>query len=329
MKPARSRAAFPLFFLISILIVILPDVVYADELIALTDKDSYSIAATVKVNGYLTKWDGSLFPEGLVAVQVEDGIGSLRLIRVLPTGTPPLPWQFRIVEFFSCDSQGNPKGSFNSGSLAYFQVKIESLNTVIERDVTIALNLFDSVGVSIAVAFTTYYAVPPGNRLFTCLISMPIPNDAFEGVAIGCVSVLTKWPKYGGYPYCPEEFIEFTINGDGSQAKGSSAASATGSDGSFYLSFKLPSNAKLGMYTVFARARYNAEACATFDYFWLHTDVNRDGRVNILDISASAIAFGSRIGDLNYNSLADINEDNIINILDIAAIALDYGKART
>lgn len=327
MKPARARAAFPLFFLILILIFIFPDVVYADELSVLTSKDSYSIAATVKVDGYLTKWDGNPFNEGLVAIQVEDDIEDLKLIRVVPTGTLPLPWKFRIVEFLSCDSQGNPRDSFNSGSLAYFKVTIESLNTLFNRDVTIALNLFDSVGVSIAVAYTTYYAVPPGNHLFTCLTSMPIPDDAFEGLAIGCVSLLTKWPKDGGYPYCPEELIEFTINGDGSQ--GSSSMLATGSDGSYHLSFKLPSNAKLGMYKVFARARYNAEACATFDYFWLHTDINRDGRVNILDISASAIAFGSRIGDPNYDSLVDINKDNIINILDISAVAIDFGRART
>jgi len=325
MEHARARATFPLFFFVFI-IFMLPNPVYADELVVSTDKSSYALGATVNLYGMLT-WGGNPVTDGLVAVQVEDCLGSLRLIRVVPTGTLPPPWKVRIVQFYSCDSLGNPRNSFNSGTLAYFTVTVDSLDIILERQVTVALNLFDSVGVSIAVTYATF-PVAPGKQI-TYLTSMPIPDDAFTGTAIACANALTKLPKDDGQPYCTEESVEFTITGGTSQSADSTSASSTSSGGSYSLSFKLPGNAMLGTYNVSTSARYNALAITTFDYFWLYTDVSRDGKVNILDISIAATAFKSKAGDPAYNSSADINKDNLINILDIAAIARDYKKSRT
>ena len=325
MKHAPARATIPLFFLVLLVFTLLSPV-YADELFVSTNKSSYGLGATVNVYGTLT-WKGNPVTDGLVAVQVEDRLGSLRLIRVVPTGTSPPPWKVRIVEFYSCDSLGNPKNSFNSGALAYFTVTVESLDTILERQVTVTCDLFDSVGVSIAVAYATF-PVAPGKQI-TYLTSMPIPNEAFAGAAMACTNALTKLPKDGGQPYCAEESVEFAITGGTSQSAGSTSASSTSWGGSYSLSFKLPGNAMLGNYSVSTSARYNAWASTIFDYFWRYTDVNRDGKVNILDISIAATAFNSKAGDPTYNSSADINKDNLINILDITAIAVDYKKSRT
>jgi hypothetical protein len=48
--------------------------------------------------------------------------------------------------------------------------------------------------------------------------------------------------------------------------------------------------------------------------------------VNILGVSAVAMAFGSRAGDSNWNSIAEFDKNGVIDILDIFAIASDYGK---
>jgi hypothetical protein len=56
------------------------------------------------------------------------------------------------------------------------------------------------------------------------------------------------------------------------------------------------------------------------------TDLNRDGIVNILDMTIAAGAFGSRPGDLNWNATADIDKNGWINILDIVKVAIDFGK---
>jgi hypothetical protein len=55
-------------------------------------------------------------------------------------------------------------------------------------------------------------------------------------------------------------------------------------------------------------------------------DLNRDCTVNILDVFAVAMAFGSKPGDANWNAVADLNKDNVVNILDVFAVANDYGK---
>ena len=322
MKLMRARTTFPLFFLV-LLVFTIPNLVYADELVVSTNKFSYGPGATVKVFGKLTLTRNPV-TDGLVAVQIEDDVGNLKMIRVVSTGTPPSPWKVQIAEFYPCDSYGDPKDSFSRGALAYFKVTIESLDSIFERQVVVTFNLLDSVGVSIAVAYASF-SLGPGNQI-TYLTSMPMPSDAFAGTATASVNVLTKWPKKGGYPYCPEESVELEITGGTSS--GSSPAPPTGSDGYYSLSFKLPSNAKLGDYSIFASARYNGWARSTFDYFWLYTDINRDGEVNILDVAACAVAFGTRIGDPNFYRLADVNEDNVINILDIAGTAVDYGTAR-
>jgi len=56
------------------------------------------------------------------------------------------------------------------------------------------------------------------------------------------------------------------------------------------------------------------------------TDFDRDGTVNIVDISIVAIAFGTKEGDENYNVLADLDENSEVNIIDVSIAALDYGK---
>jgi hypothetical protein len=56
------------------------------------------------------------------------------------------------------------------------------------------------------------------------------------------------------------------------------------------------------------------------------TDLNRDKKVNILDIFTISEAYGSKPGDENWNTIADLNKDNVINILDVFAVAWDFGK---
>ena len=58
-------------------------------------------------------------------------------------------------------------------------------------------------------------------------------------------------------------------------------------------------------------------------------DVNRDGRLNILDLVAVAGALGGKLGTVPNNPRADVNGDGIVNVLDLAAIHRhrNWGKA--
>jgi len=57
-----------------------------------------------------------------------------------------------------------------------------------------------------------------------------------------------------------------------------------------------------------------------------HVDLNHDYKIDIKDIAAVAIGFGSFLGFDRYEFYADINCDLKIDIKDIAMCALNYGK---
>ena len=56
-------------------------------------------------------------------------------------------------------------------------------------------------------------------------------------------------------------------------------------------------------------------------------DVNNNNGINILDYSAMSLAFGTAVGNPNYNLLADLNCDGVINILDVSIIGLGFPQA--
>jgi hypothetical protein len=55
-------------------------------------------------------------------------------------------------------------------------------------------------------------------------------------------------------------------------------------------------------------------------------DVNGDGKVNILDISQAAKAFGSTPADPRWEPNGDLDNNGVINIIDITKIAKEWGK---
>ncbi len=54
-------------------------------------------------------------------------------------------------------------------------------------------------------------------------------------------------------------------------------------------------------------------------------DVNRDGLVNIIDLTLVASHFAAVVGNPNYYAQADLNNDGIIDIVDLTICAADFG----
>jgi hypothetical protein len=50
-------------------------------------------------------------------------------------------------------------------------------------------------------------------------------------------------------------------------------------------------------------------------------DLNSDGRIDIVDYTLVAIAYGTQPGDQSYNPVADINKDGIVDIRDLWVVA--------
>jgi hypothetical protein len=55
-------------------------------------------------------------------------------------------------------------------------------------------------------------------------------------------------------------------------------------------------------------------------------DVNYDGKADMRDVGAAAIAFGSFPDHPRWNLAADENEDDKVNLLDIGLICKCFGK---
>ena len=55
-------------------------------------------------------------------------------------------------------------------------------------------------------------------------------------------------------------------------------------------------------------------------------DLNKDGFVNIIDVSTVSRAFGCRPGDPHWNQMADVDMNEIINIIDVSKVAKHFGE---
>jgi hypothetical protein len=62
------------------------------------------------------------------------------------------------------------------------------------------------------------------------------------------------------------------------------------------------------------------------DFFYCKGDINSDKKVDISDLVVVASAYGSQLGDPNWNINASLNNDNVVDIFDLDIIALNYGK---
>ena len=302
------------------------------EITATTDKYTYNVGETIQVTGTLTL-NGSLIPDGLVAVQVNDPSDDPApevVMRTLATPIPPDNLTFEIVEVVLLDTQGNPKDAFSRG--AYLTPEVTILNGgTVSRDATLTFNIFDVDMVSVVVQRITPPPISPGLNIITPF-SIPIPYTASLGEAIVCVNAYNRLPEEGGTPYCPEASATFTIAGGhtSSQSTSGGQVQTTGSNGTFNLEFKLPSygGTELGVYRVYLTSRTGGRPDTLLLAFEikLKADLNGDGVVDIYDIVNVAKAFNSRPGDPNWEPRADLNDDDVVDIYDVVAVALDFGK---
>jgi uncharacterized protein YfaS (alpha-2-macroglobulin family) len=102
----------------------------------------------------------------------------------------------------------------------------------------------------------------------------------------------------------------------------------TDSNGLYTLTFQLPSNAPLGTYVVNASASSGDQVGADGTSFQVRqeitADINGDGKVNILDITLVAQAWGSYPGHPRWNPKCDLDGNGVVNIIDITMVAREY-----
>jgi hypothetical protein len=57
-------------------------------------------------------------------------------------------------------------------------------------------------------------------------------------------------------------------------------------------------------------------------------DVNEDGKVSLVDLVILAKAYGSKEGDVNWDSRCDIDNNGVVGLSDLVMLAKGYGKER-
>lgn len=88
-----------------------------------------------------------------------------------------------------------------------------------------------------------------------------------------------------------------------------------------------PTKYRNGRYTIIAKAyRLSevAQATITFDILSLVGDVNGDGFVDDLDVSALKVFFGKRSGEPSYRVYRDPNKDGLIDERDVSVIGFNF-----
>jgi hypothetical protein len=302
------------------------------ELTLSTNKQTYSLGEKVIVNGNLTLNQNPV-PDGLVAVQVNDARGILRVLRTRPTGTNITKrWSAEILDLAPVGQFG-PKYEFRRGSDIGFKVTIKN-NDLISHDVNITICIYYPDEGPLRTA-SIWHGILGGNETKT-VSSFPfatISNAAPLGTAVAYANILNSYlPKDGGFAYAPEKLIAFNItDNQGSSSTTSALTQSDSANGTFNLTFRTPRVAQgylLGNCTVYATSfylPYFASNRVSFEVI-IRGDIDGDGKCDIKDIAIVSLAYGSFPGHPNWNPIADLYPDLKIDILDIAIVAKDYGK---
>ena len=310
-----KKASLFFLFLTILIVVSINPFTHASPILNLTvktDKPSYYIGEYVFVYGNLTE-DDTPIQDGLIALEVNGPYGTL-VVRTLTTNVTPIAnWLLNVTDVTPCDQNGNPKESFQKGTLAYFNVTVRN-NDIEMRHILVTVNVYDQSQAPLSVA--SFEGVVQQNSTFSVIMSVPISKTAETGTATVYANAYSEWPKHGGKAYCPEKSKTLQIINGGTQA---SVTTLNEQEGNYNTTFKLSSEEPLGTYTVHVTSMYQWATASNSTQFEvsIQGDANGDGRVDGVDQGLlSKHWLGEDVEPPTvppYNGAVDFNGDGIID----------------
>jgi hypothetical protein len=307
------------------------------NLTVVTDKQVYNVGSTAVFTGGVN--NGSVVPNALVLVEVDNPLGNPWIIRTFTTGQAPAgPFYVQLVNVTPTDAYGDPDYSFNPGNLAGFLVYIEN-NGGSAYPVVVSLNLFYSNGLPFYESILFNETLQAGQTV-SALGTVPIPVNAVAGQAMVYASVFNKYPKSDGFAYSPGQSAAFNItSGVPAQVSQSSPL------GNFSFLVPFTSTAslpiRLGNYTAYATTQYGYYYTSAQTMFTLQLigDFLGNGKIDIRDVHIVALAYGSygpnyfypgSPASSNWNPAACLTgpngvPDNRVDIRDVNLVAKEYG----
>lgn len=313
------------FMLISLLLCVMPLTAITNgqqllEITLYTDRTIYWLGSPVQIYGSLF-FNGSLVPDGLVGLEMDDPTGYELVFRTLSTGTLPSTQEVEILSLFPSDQYGKPKNSFRRGYPAYFNITVRNNNDT-AASFYITLTCFDPYqGIMDSSNWNTFIEPYQIGRF---VMPVYIPYQASIGTATVYANTFTKFPKLGGTPLSIEKSATFTIT-DGTAASFQADETLISQEiGNYFTVFKVPLYQYPGSYNVYTCSRYNnqtATAPKTIQ-IWV-PDLNNDKEVNVLDliIVAGRLGWQGSPGEIPE----DLNMDGEVNVLDLIIVSTFLG----
>ncbi len=323
--------------LVLVVVMALPNARAEGFILTLNVKDKNNLGDLISVLGNLTQ-NGVPVADALVAIEV-DNPHNMTLMRTVTTGgTPTGPWPAENLQFFTCDSGGYPKSSFNRG--ASFGLKVTVRNNLANKQhVNVTITLFYSNMMPFFVYDLYNEDMDPEATVTTYVYGPQIPFNALVGQAFAYASTLSGWPKNGGRALCPENSTSFSIASGGGGAGATQVPEEFGTlslPGEFNMTFRTNGFGGLtGNYVATAASLYHLSYASTQEEFnvYLIGDNNGDGKVRVDDILYEAQHFGlngppyKNPPDPGWDPVCDWNGDGKIRVDDILICAQAYGKS--
>ena len=259
----------------------------------------------------------------LVGIDVRAPNGTPVVLRTRPTGSiSGQSWTVNFTNLYTCDQNQVPKSAFLKGEDVWIFAEWKNFDQIQDHDVTMTSTICDSGSAPVYLDFSSGHMTPNGVGSY---FFRATPVNGLVGAFVVYGSLFSGFPKNGGYPYCPERQVPFTVTASiVPLARTSKSASLLSSDGAFDFQFKLPSFH--GYYNVTATTFYSGVVVTGHTTFYLPLigDINHDGSVDIYDAILLSGAFNSRPGNPSWNPNADLNNDNVVDIYDAILLSAHF-----
>ena len=291
---------------------------------------------TINVSGVFTG-NGSPIPNALVALEIENGPGSLIVARTLQTSTYPPNPPLQVSSLVPCDSFGDPTSSFEVGNFVGMKVTVHnSLST--DTYGLVMVDLFDSSNATLGAIYLGITIPASGSN--TAVLTLPLqydPNSLFmtpptSGTATAYAGVWSNLVENGGVPLSVESQANFNIvafkQGQGVFSNATLPTGTYQTNAAVHFREGVYSNGIAASYTIMAGASFMGSNVtnSTQVTMTLGGDVNLDGKVNLSDLVYLARAYGSKPGDPRWNPACDFQGNGVIGLGDLVILASNYGK---
>jgi hypothetical protein len=318
----RSRITSLVFLLSSALLICLFNEAFSQGFLNIslyTSKQEYYLNEQITIYGNLTHLQQKVY-DGIVALETISPQNKTIAIRVVSTGSVSQEtYPVRIFSFYSSDSQGNPKNTFQKGTLAYFAANVTNQD-IQDHALYFAVCIYDKYGRPVGL-LSSSGSILAGKSTFI-LFSFPISYELPSGTAAAYAEALTAKPQDGGMPHCPEVKITFQI----ATSEVTPIVTSRYENGDFYQNSTMPTNSASGNYTIYATSIYQYSTATKQSTFTIKVpDLNNDGTVDIYDLIIVASAYGSTPPDPNWNPIADANGDLTVDIYDLILVTSNFG----